>query len=1577
MVYLILGGSYDRPYLVLTHTTSLLADQKMIILIMALTQTSIFFYRYGQQGYWPLNFNDMPGGLFTMFTLLYVNNMQVTASGIVAVTSTWSEVFFCMYYILGVLLFMNIFTAFVWSRVSKVLDENVGYYDNLDHEDEEGLLQGQDANNEPEERESSFSISFKIGSGFGDSSASDQTQVDIQGDESKTIAASAGSKTGRGRGNSWGSGDVVASRPKSASLVAGISSSNNSVSAGRKRTMTVGDGDLRSSTTRNSLNNMGGGEIFSASDVSTRESLLTLKRTLHYNDLTPISSQVLNNLRTSGKEYESSSGQRTSFVQRMLNTFSMIPSQDSIMRYSESVRNVNEGFYPGEQGETRGVQQGSGMRTPMKSMKASADHLADATIAKARQDSKAKEQKGDIGVSAEASQQRYARSKSVTFWETESEKRRARRASMRHWLRGKVDMAPEERAGVLMQYARRGEIHTLFATRTALYYFQLRSRISYPLLAASWIFTFLRIFQTPLWLLYKEPEFAMDAYPSGMLRHMHMSGQVLCAVKFPLLAFIMVGLVFEIIYKLDGMKRASFCGVSIVIRYALSAVTLANMIMLVIAATSSNHEGRLCQRLDWYLSTFSTMYIFWFDRNALRKLVIVLGCIPRLLLLLAFFTFFILVASASAMFIFNLTTLGSGTDDDYMPGGYYANYGQAVWETFVAVTSSSFPSQILPALAAYREFCLMAAIIIGIAAFIMLDICLAAVNSEFQKGVAIKERHEERAQSELLLSAFHILLDASSQMERKKHALGQSNRFAVSNVAYTNAAIVNQANMPSNSVSRAGSTDSYVDSNTKLANSTASPLHTPARSGNGVEQGSSAPRSPFESFPRLAAEDRNNRHLHPQVLENLWDELYDNYNDYRKGGVPDEPRRAIMLNIMDMDGDGAIGLDDFDYFLHVSRIHLKKLPEDWISTEERQVIRAEELRQYNRGFGEDGISPISSKPWYSRMYRYTKSKRIEVSEMILGSFMGKYILNMKKRYWDVLGDTIAGLLIILNILSIRDLRDETGHFRTLNRDLSVSLICFFFFEFIVKWLFLGIKVYFHTFRNRVDFLIFMCIFFILLVGGSSGALFYDGDLTHQTGFSASLEVIIIIRLLLYPRNIACFANPVGGISWDTILGTVGKLVFTFAEAFMCIGFTYAQVGCWFFGGTIVKKGVDSVLDRSPYGTADFYELNFNDMPTSFYTLFSCLRVSDFDTITSGFVQTTSVWARLYFVVWYIVGYMLLFNIVRSYFICVFQTRSRSKVAEILTDLQEQGEEGLVQGTVQSTGEDSSADAAEATSCSVQTEEKARLAQHSKMEDPGVLDSHDSVDANIDNNYTTSRERRRMSASRTSLHISEGEDGNPGGNSLGGGCPGANSQHAPPQGRKRARTKLRVQDEEKIAEELEPLEIQNLSHQFVIDLSALAGTPRFIAMEMHHHDDDHAGANRQTFSPSQDRHTNNNAGAESGVMHENLNQQQQQEKKASGSSYMYLATLSYVRDMDLVIRCDLLRRIKLLSDLSLEHSGRRKLRNKIDKGHIGGHHWAVEEDTSSTGSSASSGSNSSGKSPAKISGTNVKQIELEL
>lgn len=73
---------------------------------------------YASMSYWPMNFNSRADGMVLLFHLLLVNNWQVT-TGAYALVSGWpncTRAFFVSFYVLAVLVGLNVFQAFVLER---------------------------------------------------------------------------------------------------------------------------------------------------------------------------------------------------------------------------------------------------------------------------------------------------------------------------------------------------------------------------------------------------------------------------------------------------------------------------------------------------------------------------------------------------------------------------------------------------------------------------------------------------------------------------------------------------------------------------------------------------------------------------------------------------------------------------------------------------------------------------------------------------------------------------------------------------------------------------------------------------------------------------------------------------------------------------------------------------------------------------------------------------------------------------------------------------------------------------------------------------------------------------------------------------------------------------------------------------------------------------------------------------------------------------------------------------------------------------------------------------------------------
>ena len=68
---------------------------------------------FGQQHYEALNFNDFPSSMVTLFVLQVVNNWNVVMSGYLAVTNRWAILFFVLFWLLVVVITLNLVVAFV------------------------------------------------------------------------------------------------------------------------------------------------------------------------------------------------------------------------------------------------------------------------------------------------------------------------------------------------------------------------------------------------------------------------------------------------------------------------------------------------------------------------------------------------------------------------------------------------------------------------------------------------------------------------------------------------------------------------------------------------------------------------------------------------------------------------------------------------------------------------------------------------------------------------------------------------------------------------------------------------------------------------------------------------------------------------------------------------------------------------------------------------------------------------------------------------------------------------------------------------------------------------------------------------------------------------------------------------------------------------------------------------------------------------------------------------------------------------------------------------------------------------
>eukprot|EP00937_MAST-01D_sp_MAST-1D-sp2_P005471 g5471.t1 len=107
-------------------------------------------------------------------------------------------------------------------------------------------------------------------------------------------------------------------------------------------------------------------------------------------------------------------------------------------------------------------------------------------------------------------------------------------------------------------------------------------------------------------------------------------------------------------------------------------------------------------------------------------------------------------------------------------------------------------------------------------------------------------------------------------------------------------------------------------------------------------------------------------------------------------------------------------------------------------------------------------------------------------------------------------------------------------------------------------------------------------------------------------------------------------------------------------------YVFAALGVALFGGRVRTDAGSwqaQALEGSDYGgggrTTGYYACNFNDMASGMLTLFQLLVANNWTVFADGFVAVSSVWARVYFIAYYVFSRIVVFNVVVAVVLSAF------------------------------------------------------------------------------------------------------------------------------------------------------------------------------------------------------------------------------------------------------------------------------------------------------------------------------------
>jgi hypothetical protein len=1271
---------------------------------------------YGQNEYWPFNYNDMPSGLVTTFVLLHVSNMHVITQGYVAGKNDndWPEALFACSYIFGVLFLLNVLVAFIINQFVKYLDglrrqryrarrnaalkqptkvEDITAVSNplRSEEKDESPRQAQGAEEEIDDKDVGGE---DVSSNQSVISEDDAIVRDSMSNPQHLHSNIAEEITGKGKGEISPNPSLLAAlthlSEKQEAMELGVSLPDETIlmaSNSIKKILEKKSKNAPPKVTEGTLQE----DISETEEVETEHGIPIMKVAASLQPPEPT---------TKWDAVPLPSQERSSFIQSTKPILDILSLHEHVTNQDDerpilvtlSIHQLEE-FIQLEKLQNSNLEN----NIPANEVSSEDSPFGQDEAAKPEAD--------------------------MTWWEY-------------YCLGHKLIKSPLEEAKILLHFAQEGAEKYFIPNDVGYVCCVMRRRFSWGFQIASIVYALLRFFSRPFWSYaqYAESDWNNPSvYPRSGIPLM--STRAEAAVKIPLLLVILCGLVLEIGYKED-LFSPTFSWFKLSksrwMRFILALYTLVTVLLLAGALGSADFEyNNAKQQIVCGTSVGALMYVLWFQKMSLLKLRVFLHILPRLSVFIAIFVIIIMIFASFGPMLMDDRTYANTVSGHHDDDTYFNSFTNSVWSIFAAIAASSYPQQFIPIYQAYRDTALYFLAFISVGAFAMLNLILVLVFVEFQRSSKLLVRQTRVTRMELLTKVFHLL------------------------------ARVPSANHP-------------------LAHST------------------------VESRPYLP------RHTVMILLR----ALRSNYADFERFGLSTGFGQSLLVDIIDVDGDGRIGLDEFMYLIDISRVklHVEKFSLEYLHhmelmfdkqvsqeisspsspTQDQHHVHASPAASAHPASAQIPIPIPSAGSHRVSMFTFHDEETAFPSGLhaVVGSSGGgtgatvamvasspvnismtPSTVNTANRPTMVINDEDrASLFDILlhhnpptphafhppmspiqsphlsinspgshsnplksasdvnnNSLqqftypripdsALKQIRIELAAHRSMFEllfdiifdlliiictILSLSLSAHRLYEYAtseVALLFLmsllrlgqvgfniylyGVKKAFHSFRNVSDFALGFLLFVLML-----------GDVATQQGHGVSgwiitarcvnmLQLALTLRITrslfsaLYRAKLQHLSGEMTVMDprfvqllqelrllryYQLLLLRFGRLfrrslgrLKTLGIIFLCTGYGFAVLGMLCFGGIISYTRQDPDFLASTYVLNDFYAWNFNDFASAVLLLGCCLHVSDFDVIAAGFTSTTnSNAAKLYFLSWYIIGVLLLLNVIKAFFLSEF------------------------------------------------------------------------------------------------------------------------------------------------------------------------------------------------------------------------------------------------------------------------------------------------------------------------------------
>ncbi|CAE7751948.1 TPC1 [Symbiodinium pilosum] len=226
----------------------------------------------------------------------------------------------------------------------------------------------------------------------------------------------------------------------------------------------------------------------------------------------------------------------------------------------------------------------------------------------------------------------------------------------------------------------------------------------------------------------------------------------------------------------------------------------------------------------------------------------------------------------------------------------------------------------------------------------------------------------------------------------------------------------------------------------------------------------------------------------------------------------------------------------------------------------------------------------------------------------------------------------------------------------------------FILECVAKIALLGIRRYLSVHFHRMDLAVTVAVAGLSFLIWCPFVSYADWKL---------LPVLTCLRLSRLFRLLNNY-KPYKDLAHITFLLLPTALDILLILALLCyLLLVFSAIGVSLFGGLIDKDPTGphyTAVAASTFGQAGYWANNFNDFGMGFVTLFELLVVNNWFVISDGFSAAAGVWARAYFVVFYILGVLVGLNLVVSFIIGAYMNEYEETLRVMQAQQKSQEEE---------------------------------------------------------------------------------------------------------------------------------------------------------------------------------------------------------------------------------------------------------------------------------------------------------------